>query len=243
MAKGRSGRLLTKKRIRWVGLILSVLLTVMYAASGKYVVKGGVTFDSGGVDSASLCLSRGGIAFEFGRSLREPGYDKPIWIGWRTNESFGFNTQPRVWASNTAGGLPTYGFLYIPLWIPLVLIAPWTAHSWWKERAPPPGLCRKCRYDLAGIGEGVCPECGTPPLSEPEAERHRKRTRHVETVLIGVAFGVLAGWAARRFSFDGSAVLYAAIGCVGGGLVGGFLGRSFATLVRRICQLWSARKD
>lgn len=245
MAKGRLGRLLTKRRIRWAGLILSVLLITGYALSGKYVAKGGLTFDAGGIDSASLCLSRGGVTFEFGRSLREPVYDKPIWIGWRTNESFGIDTQPWVWMSNVSGALPTFGYLFIPLWIPLLLVAPSTAYLWWKERAPPPGLCRKCRYDLAGIDAAVCPECGTPVLSEPEAAGLRRRTGRVEDVLIGLATGILAGWAARRFSFDGSAVLYAAIGCVGGGLVGWVFGRFFASLIRtltqRVRRTWTTR--
>ena len=235
MAKGRLGRLLTKRRLRWVGLILSVLLITVYAVSGKYVAKGGLTFDAGGIDSASLCLSRGGITFEFGRSLREPVYDKPIWIGWRENESFGIDTRARAWASNVSGGLPTFGYLFIPLWIPLLLVAPSTAYLWWKERAPPPGLCGKCRYDLAGIDATVCPECGTPMLSEPEAARLRRRTGRVEAVLIGLVVGVVAGWSARRFSFDGIALLYAVIGGIGGGLVGGFFGGFIGALGRRIC--------
>jgi hypothetical protein len=31
------------------------------------------------------------------------------------------------------------------------------------------GRCRKCMYDLTGIREGVCPECGTPVSAQGEA--------------------------------------------------------------------------
>lgn len=31
--------------------------------------------------------------------------------------------------------------------------------AWWRRKNP--GACGKCGYDLAGLGGGVCPECGT----------------------------------------------------------------------------------
>lgn len=48
----------------------------------------------------------------------------------------------------------------LPLWAPLVAFALPTAYAWWRCARPPPGHCKKCGYDLAGNGSGVCPECG-----------------------------------------------------------------------------------
>ena len=242
MAIGSLTLRLTNRRLRWAGLISIVLLIMAYATSGKYVGQGGLTLDTGGIDSASLCISRGGVSFEFGRALREPSYDKLIWIGWRTHGSFGFDTRPRVWLSNVDGGLPDYGYLFIPFWIPLFIVAPSTAYLWWKERSPPPGLCRKCRYDLVGIAAAVCPECGTPILNGSEAARLRGRTGRVEAVLIGFVVGALAGWSARRFSFDGSVILHAIIAGMGAALVSGLFAGFIGAEARRFCARWSTRK-
>lgn len=48
----------------------------------------------------------------------------------------------------------------MPLWIPFVLacVGAFLTYS----RAPKPGACGKCEYNLAGNITGVCPECGTP---------------------------------------------------------------------------------
>lgn len=48
----------------------------------------------------------------------------------------------------------------IPVWIPFGLIAIPTAYLLYRDRRPPPGQCKRCRYDLTGNESGVCPECG-----------------------------------------------------------------------------------
>jgi len=59
--------------------------------------------------------------------------------------------------------------VYLPLWIPFLLVAFPTAFLFWRDRRIPQGHCKKCRYDLTGNTTGVCPECGTK-IDEP-AER------------------------------------------------------------------------
>ncbi len=51
-------------------------------------------------------------------------------------------------------------YVWIPLWIPFVLLAVPTALLWWRDRKPPSGHCKRCGYDLTGNLSGVCPECG-----------------------------------------------------------------------------------
>jgi hypothetical protein len=51
--------------------------------------------------------------------------------------------------------------VFIPFWIIAGAIGIPTAWLWWHDRRAGPGLCPKCRYDLAGLADGAaCPECG-----------------------------------------------------------------------------------
>jgi hypothetical protein len=50
---------------------------------------------------------------------------------------------------------------WLPLWLPLVLVALPTLVLWWLERRPyPAGRCQQCGYDLTVNESGRCPECG-----------------------------------------------------------------------------------
>ena len=50
--------------------------------------------------------------------------------------------------------------LFLPLWIPLLVIGSATILLWRRDRRFPPGHCRECGYDLTGNTSGVCSECG-----------------------------------------------------------------------------------
>lgn len=56
----------------------------------------------------------------------------------------------------------------LALWPFFLLVAAPIAYVWWRDRPPPPGHCRICRYDLRGVVGPVCPECGAgAPESSP----------------------------------------------------------------------------
>jgi hypothetical protein len=54
----------------------------------------------------------------------------------------------------------------VPIVLPLVFSAAPAALLWWRERVERrrllEGHCRKCGYDLSGLGAPTCPECGAP---------------------------------------------------------------------------------
>ncbi len=52
-----------------------------------------------------------------------------------------------------------------PFWIPVLVLAAYPilvlASTIRRRLRPIPGLCSKCRYNLTGLPEQRCPECGT----------------------------------------------------------------------------------
>ena len=58
-------------------------------------------------------------------------------------------------------GLKAGNGVFVPLWLPFVIIAVTTGFLFWQDRKrPKPGHCQECGYDLTGNTSGRCPECG-----------------------------------------------------------------------------------
>lgn len=59
--------------------------------------------------------------------------------------------------------------------LPVLIGGLWTAVAYrhWRHPRypPPPGCCKKCRYDLTGNISGICPECGTPVASQEQGTK------------------------------------------------------------------------
>ena len=86
---------------------------------------------------------------------------------WRIAGGYGFNLPKTIEYTGPPG--PYARELFIPLWIPFLIIAAPTGFAIWRERQPPPGHCRRCGYDLTGNVSGICPECGTAVPALPTA--------------------------------------------------------------------------
>jgi hypothetical protein len=65
------------------------------------------------------------------------------------------------WLPRIADNTPSITGLFLPLWIPFIVLLIPTLLLWWRDRwKPRPGFCRQCDYDLTGNVSGRCPECG-----------------------------------------------------------------------------------
>lgn len=69
--------------------------------------------------------------------------------------------------------------LMVPIWQPALAAVILSGVLWlFHRRRPPPGHCRKCRYNLHGLTSAVCPECGTPvPPLKTSAQEDTTRQR------------------------------------------------------------------
>jgi hypothetical protein len=70
------------------------------------------------------------------------------------------------------GGMSFTESVYaVPAWLVVIafLIPPIAWLRRFLKRPKSSNACRKCGYNLTGNASGVCPECGTPVPSKPEA--------------------------------------------------------------------------
>lgn len=109
-------------------------------------------------------------------------------------------------------------------------------------RLPLPPTCRKCAYNLTGLAEDRCPECGTPFTWREVRQRASKiwgmtlRLRHANQDATTGLIISLAGWFAIGFSLligNGFFIAIVKIVSVIAGLLGLVLGSQVLN-VRRI---------
>ena len=175
-------RLITRRRHKWTGLVLCVLLLGVYVASAWYqawwvIVKpnqevfirgghGALLFEWIDFDALPSSLPFRDEWFFF-RQVHSPWIE--LWPRWVMQGTGSPPVSPGLRSMLRRRGTPAFTWSYatLPLWFPLLLIAAPTALLWYTDRRAKPWQCAKCRYDLRGITATVCPECGTP--TGPEA--------------------------------------------------------------------------
>ena len=165
MAKRRRRRLITRRRLKWAGLVPSIAVIVVLALS--------FWFDFGWVRQNPPRRDQAGFAsarfYWTTRLMEGPLSDIEI----RTNQqSKGYMIRRNGLRFNHQMILPLFDsrmnswpkrFSFtIPRWMPFLLIVVPTLYCWRTDQRIEPWQCRGCRYDLRGLegGGAVCPECG-----------------------------------------------------------------------------------
>ena len=141
----------TRRVLKWVGLVGCVLMLAAWGFSLFW--------------SVSYICAHHGCGLGYGYAV--------IAISSKARPFNPF-TNPEAWEveratgplSERLGGLlhwQRFGYLstvFVPLWMPFVLLALPTAFLWHRDRRPPKGHCQGCGYDLTGNVSGICSECG-----------------------------------------------------------------------------------
>ncbi len=151
----------TRRRLKWVGTLICVLILAAWVSS------------TGLVSSRSLSVEYVGNANYFlltmGTMHWYDGVNPSAQKGWAVHSVSASSRAPWplwlrsgcLWPS-VAQNPGRASVIYIPLWLPFLIVMIPTALLWWRDRRLPPGHCQRCGYNLTGNVSGRCPECGDP---------------------------------------------------------------------------------
>ncbi len=138
---------LRARRLSVLGGIAVALIAVATVISGSWYTGYGGKNVLFGVERGCF------VTIVPGSSMQPTG-----WHAAWTREKWGLEWWPGI---ASASGGAAYTEFVIPLWIPALVIAVPTLVYWRRSRRHRAGYCKKCRYNLTGLTEPRCPECGT----------------------------------------------------------------------------------
>ena len=149
-------RLRIRRRLKWCGLVLSLVLVFVFAASTRWYCD----YRSMDSQTAKVYSIQSGIFIFITIDRASPDYFLqtvgPSFGRFEAPGQFRQNLGRIGWSNDSRND-----WFFMPLWIPFLLVTVPTAFLFWHDRRRiPPGHCQKCRYDLTGNTSGVCPECG-----------------------------------------------------------------------------------
>ncbi|HUU97653.1 MAG TPA: hypothetical protein VM487_18105 [Phycisphaerae bacterium] len=152
--------------LKWIGTVICVLVLAAWGLSTGRVWSKEFYVEYVG-NSNYVMLMQGAIHWYDGvnpsAQKRWAVHSVPALVtgGWPWSQRFGF-----MWPM--IGQNPGQARLvYIPLWLPFLIVTIPTAFLWlFDRRRFPPGHCQKCGYDLTANVSGRCPECGEPVRSD-----------------------------------------------------------------------------
>lgn len=154
---GRTRMMRGRRILKWSGTVAFALLAATAAADLRWAAHWYV--------SRQLHLGIGAGALIVDLDL-EVGFRRPGTMSVRVAyDTLGDATQAwfRDYWLPTWTSLGRHYLVYVPLWIPMLLIGVPTGVSWWHERRREAVCCcAGCGYDLTGNVSGRCPECGAP---------------------------------------------------------------------------------
>ena len=162
----KSGRLITRRRAKWVGVVVSLPLMFMLIGSNWYSF---TVTRNGSQGFEGLRIAAGLVTIDRAR-MADPILTPGKGVVWTRMLKSGIVWFRFEWKTSTAvppDPMGSYVFIVFPIWMPLLLVALPTFWLWRVDRRVQPWQCAKCRYDLRGLEGGgdegedaVCPECG-----------------------------------------------------------------------------------
>ena len=136
----------TRRIAKWTGVVACAVIAVAWVVS-LWAPFEYITSDTH-VGLRRGCLFVARIDLEIGNGFRPLSRLRPFWIP--------------EWVFARSDWI-----IFVPLWIPLVLIALPTFILWLRDRRHPRGHCQRCGYNLTGNVSGRCPECGHKAMDVP----------------------------------------------------------------------------
>ncbi len=139
--------------VLWVGCTLCVLVAAAFVVSARWWV----WFQVPNVGDPSLYLRAGSVSL-----VRESMVSAPLFVEGHSLGLSRWNSWTAQWVmhGSKAGPIYTWAYFEFPIWLLFLTVLLPTLLVWRFVPKFPRGHCRRCGYNLTGLTEARCPECG-----------------------------------------------------------------------------------
>ena len=136
-----------RRSLKWVGMATCVIL--LFGWIGTFWSVFGYQARTVAIDLSVGCIEV---------SVFPKGTPTQGWFAaWQPFEPYWL---PRIIRGRVMTARTTH--LFVPLWIPLLVVGAPTVLTFRHDRRLGPGYCQTCGYDLNHVSGDTCSECGTP---------------------------------------------------------------------------------